>query len=92
MSRVTTRNPNPAPHSEEELLEQWDFLDRLVERQAAQLRAGIQDTEEVDEPGDRSGRGREPAPRGGPAPRRAPRPLTPRARPPRRSCAAPVRR
>jgi predicted nucleic acid-binding Zn-ribbon protein len=47
---VTTRNPNPAPHSEEELLEQWDFLDRLVERQAAQLRAGIQDTEEVDEP------------------------------------------
>jgi chromosome segregation ATPase len=50
VSRVTTRNPNPAPHSEEELLEQWDFLDRLVERQAAQLRAGIQDTEEVDEP------------------------------------------
>ena len=50
MSRVTSRNPNPAPHSEEELLEQWDFLDRLVERQAAQLRAGIQDTEEVDEP------------------------------------------
>ena len=47
---MTTRNPNPAPHSEEELLEQWDFLDRLVERQAAQLRAGIQDTEEVDEP------------------------------------------
>ena len=47
---MTSRNPNPAPHSEEELLEQWDFLDRLVERQAAQLRAGIQDTEEVDEP------------------------------------------
>ena len=47
---MTTRKPNPVPHSEEELLEQWDFLDRLVERQAAQLRAGIQDTEEVDEP------------------------------------------
>ncbi len=47
---MTTRNPNPPPHSEEELLEQWDFLDRLVERQAAQLRAGVQDTEEVDEP------------------------------------------
>jgi chromosome segregation ATPase len=48
--RVTTRKPNPADHSEEELLEQWDFLDRLVERQAAQLRAGIQDSEETDEP------------------------------------------
>jgi len=47
---VTTRKPNPADHSEEELLEQWDFLDRLVERQAAQLRAGLQDTEEADEP------------------------------------------
>jgi chromosome segregation ATPase len=46
---VTTRKPKPA-HSEEELLEQWDFLDRLVERQAAQLRAGIQDAEEGDEP------------------------------------------
>jgi chromosome segregation ATPase len=46
---VTTRKPKPA-HSEEELLEQWDFLDRLVERQAAQLRAGIQDAEEADEP------------------------------------------
>ncbi len=46
---MTTRKPKPA-HSEEELLEQWDFLDRLVERQAAQLRAGVQDTEEVDEP------------------------------------------
>jgi chromosome segregation ATPase len=47
---VTTRKPKPAEHSEEELLEQWDFLDRLVERQAAQLRAGIQDAEEADEP------------------------------------------
>ncbi len=46
---MTTRKPKPA-HSEEELLEQWDFLDRLVERQAAQLRAGIQDAEEGDEP------------------------------------------
>lgn len=46
---MTTRKPKPA-HSEEELLEQWDFLDRLVERQAAQLRAGIQDAEEADEP------------------------------------------
>lgn len=48
---MTTRKPNPAPHSEEELLEQWAFLDRLVERQAAQLRAGVQDSEEADEPG-----------------------------------------
>ena len=46
---MTTRKPKPA-HSEEELLEQWDFLDRLVERQAGQLRAGIQDAEEADEP------------------------------------------
>jgi chromosome segregation ATPase len=46
---VTTHKPNPAPHSEEELLEQWAFLDRLVEKQAAQLRAGLQDAEEVDE-------------------------------------------
>jgi vacuolar-type H+-ATPase subunit I/STV1 len=46
---VTTRKPKPA-HSEEELLEQWDFLARVVERQAAQLRAGIQDAEEADEP------------------------------------------
>lgn len=37
-------------HTEEELLEQWDFLDAMVERQASQLRAGIQDAEEVDEP------------------------------------------
>ena len=37
-------------HSEDELLEQWDFLDAMVDRQAAQLRAGIQDSEEVDEP------------------------------------------
>jgi len=47
---VTTAKPNPAPQSEEELLEQWAFLDRLVEKQAAQLRAGIQDAEELDEP------------------------------------------
>jgi regulator of replication initiation timing len=37
-------------HSEDELLEQWDFLDAMVDRQASQLRAGIQDSEEVDEP------------------------------------------
>ena len=37
-------------HSEDELLEQWDFLDAMVDRQAAQLRSGIQDSEEVDEP------------------------------------------
>jgi hypothetical protein len=47
---VTTRKPNPAPQSEEELLEQWAFLDRLVESQAARLRAGLQDAEEADEP------------------------------------------
>ncbi len=45
---MTTPKPKPAEHSEEELLEQWDFLDRLVEKQAAQLRAGIQDAEEAD--------------------------------------------
>ncbi len=47
---MSTQKSNPAPHSEEELLEQWAFLDRLVERQAAQLRAGVQDGEDVDEP------------------------------------------
>lgn len=47
---MTTRKRNPAPRSEEELFEQWAFLDRLVERQAAQLRAGVQDSEEADEP------------------------------------------
>ena len=47
---MSTRKPSPPPGSEEELLEQWAFLDRLVERQAAQLRAGIQDTEEADSP------------------------------------------
>ncbi|MGP8161084.1 MAG: hypothetical protein ACLQGJ_07670 [Candidatus Dormibacteria bacterium] len=47
---MTTAKPNPAPQSEEELLEQWAFLDRLVEKQAAQLRAGIQDAEELDDP------------------------------------------
>ncbi|MGO8686033.1 MAG: hypothetical protein ACLQT7_02435 [Candidatus Dormibacteria bacterium] len=48
---MTSRKPNRAPQSEEELFEQWAFLDRLVERQAAQLRAGVQDLEEADEPG-----------------------------------------
>lgn len=37
------------PHSEDDLLEQWDFLDAMVDRQAASLRAGIQDSEEVDQ-------------------------------------------
>jgi chromosome segregation ATPase len=48
-SRVTTRKPKPAAHSEDELLEQWDFLDAMVERQAAALRAGVQDVEEDDQ-------------------------------------------
>ena len=47
---MSTREPSLTPDSEEELLEQWAFLDSLVERQAAQLRAGIQDTEDVDDP------------------------------------------
>jgi len=42
--------PQPTGQDKEELLEQWDFLDSLVDRQAAQLRAGIQDSEVVDEP------------------------------------------
>ncbi|MGA8014959.1 MAG: hypothetical protein WCB85_03475 [Candidatus Dormiibacterota bacterium] len=43
------RSPRGGAHSEEELLEQWDFLDQLVARQAAMLKAGVQDSEEVDE-------------------------------------------
>jgi chromosome segregation ATPase len=45
------RPSSPGAHSEEELLEQWEFLDRLVERQANLLRAGVQDSEEPDDPG-----------------------------------------
>ncbi|MFZ2034730.1 MAG: hypothetical protein WAW53_13315 [Candidatus Dormiibacterota bacterium] len=33
-------------HSEEELRQQWAFLDALVDRQAASLKSGIQDPEE----------------------------------------------
>jgi chromosome segregation ATPase len=48
---VHTPRPGQASASEEELLvRQWDFLDRLVDRQAALLRSGVQDSEEVDEP------------------------------------------
>ena len=35
-------------HSEEELRQQWAFLDALVDRQAASLKSGIQDAEEED--------------------------------------------
>ncbi len=35
-------------HSEEELRQQWAFLDALVDRQAASLKSGIQDPEEDD--------------------------------------------
>jgi septal ring factor EnvC (AmiA/AmiB activator) len=35
-------------HSEEELRQQWAFLDALVDRQAASLKAGVQDPEEDD--------------------------------------------
>jgi hypothetical protein len=35
-------------HSEEELRQQWAFLDALVDRQAASLKAGVQDPEEED--------------------------------------------
>ncbi len=45
------RPSSPRAHSEDELLEQWEFLDRLVERQANLLRAGVQDSEELDDPG-----------------------------------------
>ncbi|HEY6468690.1 MAG TPA: hypothetical protein VI434_02895 [Candidatus Dormibacteraeota bacterium] len=37
-------------HSEEELRQQWAFLDALVDRQAASLRSGNQDPEEDDVP------------------------------------------
>ncbi len=33
-------------HSEEELRQQWAFLDALVDRQAASLKSGVQDPEE----------------------------------------------
>lgn len=35
-------------HSEEELRQQWAFLDALVDRQASSLRSGVQDPEEDD--------------------------------------------
>jgi hypothetical protein len=35
-------------HSEEELRQQWAFLDALVERQATSLKSGVQDPEEDD--------------------------------------------
>jgi chromosome segregation ATPase len=47
---MTAPRPSVRAHSEEELLEQWEFLDRLVERQANLLRSGVQDSEELDEP------------------------------------------
>jgi hypothetical protein len=37
-------------HSEEELRQQWAFLDALVDRQAASLKSGSQDPEEEDVP------------------------------------------
>lgn len=37
-------------HSEEELRQQWAFLDALVDRQAASLKSGNQDPEEEDIP------------------------------------------
>jgi septal ring factor EnvC (AmiA/AmiB activator) len=37
-------------HSEEELRQQWAFLDALVERQATSLKSGAQDPEEEDLP------------------------------------------
>jgi hypothetical protein len=37
-------------HSEEELRQQWAFLDALVDRQAASLKSGSQDPEEEDPP------------------------------------------
>ncbi|MFN2452491.1 MAG: hypothetical protein ABR541_09075 [Candidatus Dormibacteria bacterium] len=42
-------SPAPTPaRPEDELLEQWSFLDSMVERQAEALRTGSQDAEEVD--------------------------------------------
>ena len=46
---MSSPRQRPAAPTEEELLQQWAFLDSLVERQAAQLRAGVQDVEEPDE-------------------------------------------
>lgn len=43
------RDSRAAPGSGEELIEQWDFLDAMIERQATSLRAGRQDPEEEDE-------------------------------------------
>jgi predicted nucleic acid-binding Zn-ribbon protein len=37
-------------HSEEELRQQWAFLDALVDRQASSLKSGVQDLEEADLP------------------------------------------
>jgi hypothetical protein len=37
-------------HSEEELRQQWAFLDALVDRQASSLKSGVQDPEEDDAP------------------------------------------
>ena len=37
-------------HSEEELRQQWSFLDALVDRQAKSLKSGFQDPEEDDGP------------------------------------------
>jgi septal ring factor EnvC (AmiA/AmiB activator) len=37
-------------HSEEELRQQWAFLDALVDRQASSLKSGVQDPEEEDFP------------------------------------------
>ena len=39
-----------ATYSEDELRDQWSFLDALVDRQAASLRSGIQDPEELEAP------------------------------------------
>ena len=39
-----------ASYSADELRDQWAFLDKLVDRQAASLRAGFQDPEEEDIP------------------------------------------
>ena len=38
--------PQDPTYSENELLEQWAFLDTMVARQAEQLRAGVQDVED----------------------------------------------
>ena len=41
----------PLRYSEDELREQWAFLDALVDRQASSLRSGVGDPEEESEPG-----------------------------------------